>query len=115
MRVEKMKKEEILQKLGSYKEKLVNLQVKINRIERMAQYKDAEVFDYYKGDLELLLTTIELSLTACELSVNRTYSLYAEGFITEPDKYAEEEVKRSIKEVNKEIKGLQGLITKAIN
>ena len=110
-----MKKEEILQKLGSYKEKLVNLQVKINRIERMAQYKDAEVFDYYKGDLELLLTTIELSLTACELSVNRTYSLYAEGFITEPDKYAEEEVKRSIKEVNKEIKGLQGLITKAIN
>lgn len=65
--------------------------------------------------MELLLTTIELSLTACELAVNRTYSLYAEGFITEPDKYAEEEVKRSIKEVNKEIKGLQGLITKAIN
>lgn len=110
-----MKKEEILQKLGAYKEKLVNLQVKINRIERMAQYKDVEVFDFYKGDLELLLITIELSLTACELAVNRTYSLYAEGFITEPDKYAEEEVKRSIKEVNKEIKGLQGLITKAIN
>lgn len=110
-----MKKEEILQKLGAYKEKLVNLQVKINRIERMAQYKDIEVFDFYKNDLELLLTTIELSLTACELAVNRTYSLYAEGFITEPDKYAEEEVKRSIKEVNKEIKGLQGLITKAIN
>lgn len=110
-----MKREEILQKLDSYKEKLVNLQVKINRIERMAQYKDSEVFDFYKNDLELLLTTIELSLTACELAVNRTYSLYAEGFITEPDKYAEEEVKRSIKEVNKEIKGLQGLITKAVN
>lgn len=110
-----MKREEILQKLDSYKEKLVNLQVKINRIERMAQYKDSEVFDFYKDDLELLLTTIELSLTACELAVNRTYSLYAEGFITEPDKYAEEEVKRSIKEVNKEIKGLQGLITKAVN
>ena len=104
-----------MQKLGSYKEKLVNLQVKINRIERMAQYKDIEVFDFYKSDLNLLLTTIELSLTACELAVNRTYSLYAEGFITEPDKYAEEEVKRSIKEVNKEIKGLQGLITKAVN
>lgn len=110
-----MKREEILQKLDSYKEKLVNLQVKINRIERMAQYKDSEVFDFYKDDLELLLTTIELSLTACELAVNRTYSLYAEGFITEPDKYAEEEVKRSIKEVNKEIKQVQGLITKAIN
>lgn len=41
-----MKKEEILQKLGAYKEKLVNLQVKINRIERMAQYKDVEVFDF---------------------------------------------------------------------
>ena len=115
MRVEKMKKEEILQKLGAYKEKLVNLQVKINRIERMAQYKNPEVFDFYKSDLDLLLTTIELSLTACELAVNRTYSLYAEGFITEPDKYAEEEVKRSIKEVNKEIKQVQGLITKAVN
>lgn len=110
-----MKKEEILQKLGAYKEKLVNLQVKINRIERMAQYKDIEVFDFYKNDLELLLTTIELSLTACELAVQRTYSLYTEGFITEPDKYAEEEVKRSIKEVNKEIKQVQGLITKAVN
>lgn len=115
MRVEKMKKEEILQKLGAYKEKLVNLQVKINRIERMAQYKDAEVFDFYKGDLELLLTTIELSLTACELAVNRTYSLYAEGFINEPERFAEEEVKRSIKEVNKEIRQVQSLITKAIN
>ena len=110
-----MKKEEIMQKLGSYKEKLVNLQVKINRIERMAQYKDSEVFDFYKDDLELLLTTIELSLTACELAVNRTYSLYFDGFISDPERYAEEELKRSIKEVNKEIKQVQGLITKAVN
>ena len=110
-----MKREEILQKLGSYKEKLVNLQVKINRIERMAQYKDSEVFDFYKDDLELLLTTIELSLTACELAVNRTFSLYSDGFISDPERYAEEELKRSIKEVNKEIKQVQGLITKAVN
>lgn len=110
-----MKREEILQKLSSYKEKLVNLQVKINRIERMAQYKDSEVFDFYKDDLELLLTTIELSLTACELAVNRTYSLYSDGFISDPERYAEEELKRSIKEVNKEIKQVQGLITKAVN
>ena len=110
-----MKKAEILQKLGAYKEKLVNLQVKINRIERMAQYKDIEVFDFYKNDLELLLTTIDLSLTACELAVQRTYSLYSEGFINEPERFAEEEVKRSIKEVNKEIRQVQSLITKAIN
>ena len=102
-----MKREEILQKLGSYKEKLVNLQVKINRIERMAQYKNPEVFDFYKGDLELLLTTIDLSIMACELAVNRTYSLYSEGFISDPERYAEEELKRSIKEVNKEIKQVQ--------
>ena len=110
-----MKKEEILQKLGSYKEKLVNLQVKINRIERMAQYKDSEVFDFYKGDLELLLTTIDLSIMACELAVNRTYALYSDGFISDPERYAEEELKRSIKEVNKEMKQVQGLITKAVN
>lgn len=110
-----MKREEILQKLGSYKEKLVNLQVKINRIERMAQYKNPELFDFYKNDLDLLLTTIELSLTACELAVQRTYSLYSEGFISDPERYAEEELKRSIKEVNKEIKQVQGLITKAVN
>lgn len=105
----------VAEKMQKFKEKAVNLQIKFNEIQRLAQYKDSERFAYYVPDLELLFTTIELSLMACELAVNRTYALYADGFIKEPERYAEEEIQRSIKEVNSSIKSIKSLMEKAVN
>lgn len=110
-----MKEINVAEKMQKYKDKAVNLQIKFHEIQKMAQYKDSERFAYYVPDLELLFTTIELSLMACELAVNRTYALYADGFITKPEQYVEEEVQRSIKEVNDSIKNIRTIMEKAVN
>jgi len=103
-----------MDKLKKIKKKVEDIKSKIEKIEEAQQYQDVERFEFFKRDLEVLFTTIELSIFCCEMAINRTLELYNISFITECDGFIEQEVKRTNNEVNKVIREVKKTVEKAI-
>lgn len=109
-----MKKKNIQNRLNVYKEKLVNLQIKVIQLEKKMAGKNDEVFGDYKPLIEAALNDLEFSILSCEVNLNRIESLQSEtiwvkGFdgselLKEELKFSEKFFKPEVERVNELLK-----------
>ena len=99
-----MKRFEAAEKVRKYKEKLVSLQMKLNKIEKTCSYRDEEHFGFYKSMIESSIEHLEYQLFCLEVSIESLED-YVEGErLLEEVKYSEGFMKPVIKEINGLIK-----------
>ena len=116
-----MKKNEIMQKLSGYKEKLVNMQYKVTQIEKKMQYQDDDTFGLYKPliesrleDLDLYIFSLETNLESIAgfLDGSAPFSplgeVEVETMIAEQVKYSEGFIKPAVKDITKLFENLEG-------
>ena len=113
-----MEKNEIMQKLNGYKEKLVNMQLKLSKIENNQEYKNEEKFGFYKPMIDDALDSLELSIISCEANLERLQELIeADEWISEEAGYGAEleELKHGEKYIKPKVKRVKELIEKSVS
>lgn len=109
-------KEKSLHQLSLFKNRLVNLEMKLHDIEKMGKYSDAYRFEFFKQNIEILFTAIDLTLSACELEIDRTLELYSMGWLSEDAAYyINKDAKEAGVKIKRTIKDIDELMFKAVN
>lgn len=120
-----MKTETIMQKIARYKEKMVNMQMKLNCIEKKVQYKDIDTFGIYKPLIESGLEDLDFMLLSLEANIENISSMISGGcafcelgdldiekMMTEQLKYSEKFIKPTVKEVEEKMDlAVEGVLT----
>ena len=112
-----MKNNEIMQKISTYKETMVNLQIKLNKIEKKVNGKDADRFGFYKPLIESGLEDLDSMLFNLELSIESICSMVDGGcafgkleeedidtMVAEAFEYSEKHIKPVVREINENMK-----------
>lgn len=95
-----MKKVEVAEKVKRYKEKLVNLQIKLNKIEKSCSYSDKEHFGFYKAMIESSIDDLGFQIFALETSVENLIGFVESEKLLEEVKYSESFIKPKIREID---------------
>ena len=109
-----MTKDEAVKTIGSYRSKIEKIEKKIRYIQAQQEYRDEIMFGYYLENIDFLILTIGLNLEALEMSIDRTLTLYQDGFICQTERYIEDETKTEIKKVRKQLREIDDLLEKAV-
>jgi len=112
-----MKNNEIMQKISTYKEKMVNLQMKLSKIEKKVTGKDTDTFGFYKPLIESGLEDLDSMIFNLEVSIESICGLVDGGcafgrleeedvdtMIAEAFEYSEKHIKPVVKEINENMK-----------
>lgn len=95
-----MKKYEVVEKVKIYKEKLVSLQMKLNKIEKSCSYRDKEHFGFYKAMIESSMETLDFQIFCLETSIESLVGYVESERLFEEVEYSEGFMKPKIKEIN---------------
>jgi len=109
-----MTKDEAVKTIGLYRSKIEKIEKKIRYIQAQQEYRDEIMFGYYLENIDFLILTIGLNLEALEMSIDRTLTLYQDGFICQTERYIEDETKTEIKKVRKQLREIDDLLEKAV-
>ena len=112
-----MKDNEIMQKIASYKEKLVKMQMKLNKIEKKVNGTDSDKFGFYKPLIESGLEDLDFMIFSLEANIENISSMVDGGcafckldeedidsMIAEAFEYSEKHIKPVVKEINSNMK-----------
>lgn len=109
-----MTKDEAVKMIGTYRSKVEKIEKKIKFIQMQQEYRDEICFGFYMDNVDFLVLTIGLNLEALEMSVNRTLALYQDGFISQTERYIEDETKSELKKVRKALREIDEKLERAV-
>lgn len=113
-----MEKNEIMYKIQGYKEKMLKMQLLLNKIEKNQEYKNEEKFGFYKPMIDDAMDSLELSIISCEANLERLQELIeADEWISGEAGYGAEleELKHGEKYIKPKVKRVKELIEKSIS
>lgn len=108
----------IVETITTLKERVVGIQIKLNKIEKNCGYSSIDTFECYKAEIDKILEDLEISIVGVEEAVERTLALSEMGwFYGEQDcsYYIGKELKEGSQRVNKKIKQIEDLFSLAIS
>ena len=109
-----MTKDEALEIVNSYRDKIEKIQRKVKCIHTQQKYRDEIHFGYYLENIDFLLITIGLNLEALEGSIDRTLALYKDGFICQTERYIEDDTKTTMKDIRKKLRQIDEMLERAV-
>ena len=113
-----MEKNEIMYKIQGYKEKMLKMQLLLNKIEKNQEYKNEEKFGFYKPMIDDAMDSLELSIISCEANLERLQELIeSDEWISGEAGYGAEleELKHGEKYIKPKVKRVKELIEKSIS
>ncbi len=116
-----MKKEKdlVISRIQALKEKAINIQTKLSKIEKDAAYASPETFEWYKAEIDKVLVDMEISIMGIEEAVERTQALADMGWFDGEefgeDYYVKKELADGSRVIKKKINTLNELFDLAIN